>query len=529
VQSNFALKARLPGTEFLDAETGRQKSSRKSVNACRDQSPPRKSPNFSLIWLRFAQKNGGGSRAFFGGWQNGADMAHFPKHVFDAIWQGRAVLFTGQEFVDGDTQALIDAGTAATTLRQALLRPTRSFLDKVNSLREADPDGAHVEVARLPWALVISSAFDTRLARALEAAAPTARRVRRRFVDDPDADILARSPTVLEVMHLSLFSSPTSPDGALPEPSKWTRATRLMQPRVLERLKDAIGPAYYVVIDGVSYADALDREDLVVSLEGVDDAQIVLCEPREDDTAWLRDPRPGAVVLTASLPALLQTARAEAPLAVPYLLRTDDLAVTARSTKNGERRIAIFRAEELRDVRRHVEILGDEPGQPAPTSRDERLRAFRLFLRTPRLRADYQTFVKEFCLERKAYRELYDAVMARVARVSGTAARPAGRRSEGPILLRGLPGSGRTTGLHWLGIRLREEGWPVAHLSSPIDEPDSFAIEQIMRLTEQRLKDSGAIDLVVLLIDGVARENVERLEERLVRAGRRSIVVASPS
>src|SRR6266850_4129198 len=44
VRSNFALKARLLGTEFLDAETGRQKSSRKSPNACRDQSPGSKWP-----------------------------------------------------------------------------------------------------------------------------------------------------------------------------------------------------------------------------------------------------------------------------------------------------------------------------------------------------------------------------------------------------------------------------------------------------------------------------------------------------
>jgi len=44
VRSDFALKARLPGTEFLDAETGHQKSSRKSVNACRDQSPGSKWP-----------------------------------------------------------------------------------------------------------------------------------------------------------------------------------------------------------------------------------------------------------------------------------------------------------------------------------------------------------------------------------------------------------------------------------------------------------------------------------------------------
>src|SRR5258706_12692779 len=44
VRSNFALKARLPGTEFWDAETGRQKSSGKSVNPCRDQSPGSKRP-----------------------------------------------------------------------------------------------------------------------------------------------------------------------------------------------------------------------------------------------------------------------------------------------------------------------------------------------------------------------------------------------------------------------------------------------------------------------------------------------------
>jgi hypothetical protein len=37
MRSNFALKTRSPGTEFLDAETGRQKSRPKSVNAGRDQ------------------------------------------------------------------------------------------------------------------------------------------------------------------------------------------------------------------------------------------------------------------------------------------------------------------------------------------------------------------------------------------------------------------------------------------------------------------------------------------------------------
>src|SRR6267143_111840 len=54
VRSNFALKARLLGTESLDAETGRQKSSRKRAN-------PRRSALFGVDWGK------GGSRRLDGG------------------------------------------------------------------------------------------------------------------------------------------------------------------------------------------------------------------------------------------------------------------------------------------------------------------------------------------------------------------------------------------------------------------------------------------------------------------------------
>src|SRR5882672_5162417 len=50
VRSNFALKARLPGTEFFDAERGRQKSSRKRANACRDQSLGSKWPEIPALF-----------------------------------------------------------------------------------------------------------------------------------------------------------------------------------------------------------------------------------------------------------------------------------------------------------------------------------------------------------------------------------------------------------------------------------------------------------------------------------------------
>jgi hypothetical protein len=42
--ADFASKTWPPGTEFLDAETGRQKSALKSVSARRDQSPENKWP-----------------------------------------------------------------------------------------------------------------------------------------------------------------------------------------------------------------------------------------------------------------------------------------------------------------------------------------------------------------------------------------------------------------------------------------------------------------------------------------------------
>ena len=453
-------------------------------------------------------------------------MDQLPKYIVDAIWKGRAVLLAGQDLVGGEAQEMLGSEGSASGLRVALSQPSAPLLERIASLRASAPDTAHVEVAQAPWALAFSSALDTRLASALEATAPEARRVRRRFVDDIDSDILFRSPTVLEVMHLSLVSDASSLDGAVLEPRQWSRATRLIQPRILDHVKDVVGPAYIVVVTGITVSDALDRDDLLAAFDGLDDAQIILCDKKTEDTAWLRNARPDVLVLQSALADLLQRARAETPLPVPELLRAEDLAITVHAEENAERRTAVFRADEIRDIRRHLEIVGDTAGLPAPIERDERLRAFRAFLRTPRLRPDYQSFVAEFCLEREAYRQLYDRTVQRIAQIRGS--RTARRQSTtGPIILAGFPGSGRTTGLHWLGIRLRQEGWPVTHLAETTDEPDLFAIEQVVRLIEQRLRESDAAGIVVLLADGVGRDGAKRLDDRLQRAGRRTVVVAS--
>ncbi len=452
-------------------------------------------------------------------------MDRIPNYVIDASWNGRAVLIAGQDLVRGETQALLGFDVPPSSLREALSQPSSPLLERLQNIRASVPGPAHVEVAQVPWALVFASSVETRLAAALEAAAPAVRRVRRRFVNDVDAGNLVRSPTVLEVMHLSLVSEATSLDGAIPDPRQWLRVTRLMQPRILEHLKKLVGPAHIVIIDGVTNFDTVDRYDLIAALDGLDDTQIVLCGTESEDNAWLLNVRPGVVVLDGNLAELLQYARSETLLPVPALLAAEDFAITARAEDNEERKTLIFRADEVRDIRRHLEILGDAPSQKTPTERDDRQRAFRAFLRTPRFRPDYDSFVSEFCLERQAYTQLHDIVMQRVAHIRG--AKKSRTQSTGPIILTGFPGSGRTTGLHWLGVHLRQEGWPVVHLAETTDEPDLFAIEQIIRLTEQRLQESGAAALVVMLADGVGREGAKRLDDRLRRAGRRAIVVAS--
>src|SRR5258707_4692121 len=65
VRSNFVLKARLPGTEFLDAETGRQKPPPKRVSAHRDQSPRSKWPEIPGETPYFASYR---NRAVCGDW-----------------------------------------------------------------------------------------------------------------------------------------------------------------------------------------------------------------------------------------------------------------------------------------------------------------------------------------------------------------------------------------------------------------------------------------------------------------------------
>ncbi len=447
-------------------------------------------------------------------------MDRLPSEVLAKIRQGRAVLLAGQDLNAGEAARILDANR---TISQFLRAPTQAETEKLEILRAEPAAAAHVDVARQPWSLVLTSALDTRLTSALEAAAPLARRVRRRFVNDPDASVLTRNPTSLPVTHLLLERNPAGLDGVVPAASSLSRLSRILVPAILRPLSEAVGPNQVVVIAGIGPWDGLSRDDLAAALSDLDPAQVLLCAP-DGDAEWLTDTLPGATVLRATLASLLEADRLERGEVISSVLEAGDLAVAVREEASETRRSVVFRASELQEIKRFVTVLPDGFPRP-PALREEVQAAFERFVRTPRFRADYDSYSSEFCVVRDAYRKVRTAVEARLARLTGQGRTPSG--SAGPILLTGYPGSGRTTGLHWLGAEMRSAGWCVLYLATGDIEPDSAAIEQVVRLVEGRLREAGAAEAVVILVDGLARGAPEQLDDRLRRAGRKALVVAT--
>ena len=103
VRSNFALKTRSPGTEFLDAETGRQKSQPKNVNAGRDQNPGSEWPEIPAETSYLASYR---KRAVCKDWM-----------VADAVSRNRSPIDIREFFANsGPEQAL--GGTRSISLRK---------------------------------------------------------------------------------------------------------------------------------------------------------------------------------------------------------------------------------------------------------------------------------------------------------------------------------------------------------------------------------------------------------------------------
>lgn len=287
-------------------------------------------------------------------------MDRLPPEIVAKIQQGRAVLLAGPDLNPGEAARVPASGRAVSDVLRA---PIASELDRLASLRDEVASDRHVEVARQPWSLVVTTALDTRLTSALEAAAPLARRVRRKFANDLDATDLPRSAVAPSVMHLLLERDPAGVDGRLPSAGSFVRLSRILMPAILAALPPAIGADQVVVISGTSPLDVLNADDLAAALEPLDPSQIVICAPG-GDVQWPSDLIPGASVLRADLASLLSAARLDAGNLASPLLEAGDLALSAREHLSGSRRQIVFRAAELQEIRRFVTLLPD--GFPRP-------------------------------------------------------------------------------------------------------------------------------------------------------------------
>jgi hypothetical protein len=100
MRSNFALKARLPGTEFLDAETGRQKLPLKCASAHGDQNPGIEWPEIPAETPYFASYR---NRTVCGDWMVVCAVRYEPVSTCNSLLTGK---LTGNFVVSGLLQAI---------------------------------------------------------------------------------------------------------------------------------------------------------------------------------------------------------------------------------------------------------------------------------------------------------------------------------------------------------------------------------------------------------------------------------------
>jgi hypothetical protein len=452
-------------------------------------------------------------------------------------FSGRAILFAGQDIDSGTTEQLrkrlvVSLGLPPDTTFGNVcggLSTSTAVLAAIKSLDGADAGQGFRSVAQVPWAAVFTSSLDDRLSLELAKQDADGRRVRHLCLDEQMPVFFPRRNDVLAVLHLSHVSNEQTDTGLPIIGGLWGKAQRFLIPGVLKDLPQAIGPGHLLCIAGIGKHDPVSA-DLIAYLAN---------ELDPDNVYWFIAPSDGLLIgdlkqiapnihfidsdFPSALEAFLATSREDVAAQKEQVLELHDLAVTVNHDNHN--RVLTFRANELREFRRHLVILPDLSLTVAPGDRMKRRRDFIEFLSTGRQTPDWKGISEGYALERDAYSTLLSIVLQRLRVVGGLPQRQQGQRrenDEGIIFLAGPPASGRTVGLLWLGYNLRRKGYFVVQLLPSGGTIDASAIEQILRLAEGRGAPS-----VVVLVDRVDRRVAENLDRHLKAAGRRSLVISS--
>jgi hypothetical protein len=387
--------------------------------------------------------------------------------INNAIYSGRAVLLAGHGVSAVSAQQILTAcafsGPPAegVGLQGYLNDPVQGekVAVVVDRLERQEGNSELRRICSAPWGLVVSTAIDTSIARALNETNRDARRLRHHFVDQAIEGTLPKRPQLLDVAHLARVTDPHRPLGAVTYGRRWRNIRQLSQPALLRSLAAQIGPAHIVCVAGINLSDIVDWRLVATSLVDLDPERVIwFLEPGNQITSEeLLTELPGITLVRDSLDAVLRAAE-DAPIEKERLaalkstvLDTDDLVVNVRV--GDANRPVVFRSAELRDFRRHVEVLPDLTDRRTIEESGERKTAFVEFLGRPRVRPDYENIGEGFCFTRDAYDQCLDLINKRLRqKQSDVQNARKGSPLSGPILLVGGAGSGRTIGLHWLGL-----------------------------------------------------------------------------
>lgn len=462
-----------------------------------------------------------------------------------ALAAGRGVLLLGQAYAGAAMQDVLRDVAAAFQVDPA--GDVRSqLLDNVDAsdvpnLRRAfdlhTPSDDLVELATMPWSLVLTSAVDSTPIEAFRRATAGGRRLRLLYPSQTRGQLAKRAADSLTVVRL--FGSLEEQDERyLPPFSRLALRQRQSfdVAVILHQLPSLVGPHGCLVVAGVSSGDWLDLDSLALACTDLPSRTLhwfeadapppefgVLGDVLVSHVGGLAD----VLLRQAGSQEVMQLDQARS-----RLIKAGARTVSATVARGGRTTLQ-FTPEEWRNVSQVGLVLDDDAlASVQPMGPEEERDAFRTFLRRPQHVPDFDGVARGFIFGRQVAPAILQrieaalAAMGSVHDVAGKASDAARvyRSSRLPILLTGPPACGKSRLLHWLTHNLRVRGHVVLYVLTPAGRIHFESVERACRILESKGAQS-----VVVVADDLDEHSYTQLNEHLASAGRKAVIVGALS
>lgn len=450
-----------------------------------------------------------------------------PRVFLDRLTRGPAGLLLGQRHLalGTTTDPLLEiarrklnlpkdaAGTFDMLFQWSAEAHGGDFLDWLDNKARTLAVSEQLEsIAKYPWVGVWSSAIDTLWADAFQSSWREVQKVFGESYRAPDP----RNRRRLHCTFLFGSINRSDPDERPPVTRLEYLRRRGVAQSLARRIPEVIGPIGTLAIDGYGGGDWFTAEDLVGVVAQLQPGQVHLFNATEDlgvipELIELR--AHGLVVLHAESLASVLADGARA-----------GILELGKPAEEGDLQRLVSFADRTRSVPRDLWVslssvahLLDESvlSEPKPLSEDARYAAFRQFLGSAEARPDWEGLARGFAFGR----DFEQALDGRVAALISQRDLP-----EQPIIVHGATGTGKTTALASLALRLaRDRTLPVLFVDGRTDQSASEVIDQFCQWAEEE----GASASVVAWDGMFEAESYEQLARFFAGRGRRVALVGS--